>query len=56
MKIAFGGETHSPKRPAGVFRLGGGLSIRLPGSRDAAPMGTERPEPKPASGGDPGDR
>ena len=47
MKIGFGGETRSPKRPAGGFRLGGGLSIRLPGSPDAAPMGTERAEPPP---------
>ena len=52
MKIGFGGETRSPRRLAGVFRLGGGLSIRLPGSPDAAPMGTERAKPPPAPGPD----
>lgn len=47
MRIVFGAETSHSKRPVGTLRLGGGLSIRMPGLADAAPMGTERTAPKP---------
>ena len=52
MKVGFGGESRSTKRAPGIFRLGGGLSIRLPGRGGAATMGTEREKAPPAPGAD----